>query len=151
MRSKIAVAAIIGLAVIGLFYSTLRAQQSESRSVWDGVYTEAQAKRGAEFYGKECAACHGTVLTGGEEAPPLVGGAFLSNWDGLTAGDLLERIRISMPQRKPASVSRQQKADILAHVFRVNEFPAGKTELEHDTERLKQIQFEATKPDRKKE
>ena len=118
MKGKAAVVAIIGLAAIGVFYSTLRAQQSESRSVWDGVYTEEQAKRGAALYGQECASCHGATLTGGEEAPPLVGGEFLSNWDGLTVGYLFERIRISMPQRKPASVNREQKADILAHVFR---------------------------------
>jgi mono/diheme cytochrome c family protein len=30
-----------------------------SRSVWDGVYTEAQAKRGEALFGQNCVSCHG--------------------------------------------------------------------------------------------
>jgi len=37
-------------------------------------------------------ACHGDLLAGGESAPPLTGGAFLANWNGLTIGDLFDRI-----------------------------------------------------------
>ena len=40
-----------------------------SRSVWDGVYTEEQAKRGNPLYQQECANCHGSQLNGGEAAP----------------------------------------------------------------------------------
>src|SRR5258708_13609568 len=78
----------------------LRAQapEAESRSVWDGVYTEEQAKRGEPIYHKECAACHGDLLTGGESAPPLTGGAFLANWNGLTVGDLFDRILKTITQ-----------------------------------------------------
>jgi len=115
-------------------------------SVWDGVYTEEQSKRGQALYTKECAACHGTELSGGEEAPPLSGGTFMSNWSGLTLGQLFERIRVSMPQGSPGSLSRQQNADILAYILGFNQFPAGKTELQKDTELLKQIRFEAQKP-----
>ena len=43
--------------------------------------------------------------------------------------------------------SREQNADILAYILRVNEFPAGKTELQRDTESLKQIRLEAAKPE----
>src|SRR6185369_14585331 len=68
-----------------------------TRSVWDGVYTSAQAERGAALYANNCASCHGSALGGGESAPPLTGGEFSSNWYGLTVGDLFERIRITMP------------------------------------------------------
>jgi quinoprotein glucose dehydrogenase len=113
------------------------------RSVWDGVYTEEQARRGAALYARECAACHGTALTGGEEAPPLSGGGFVANWNGLTLGDLFERTRTTMPQNDPGKISRQQHADILAFILSANKFPAGKTELEKQTELLKEIRFEA--------
>ena len=53
-----------------------------TRSVWDGVYTTEQAARGKALFTKECAACHGPELTGGESAPPLEGGGFISNWNG---------------------------------------------------------------------
>jgi quinoprotein glucose dehydrogenase len=112
-----------------------------TRSVWDGVYTEDQAKRGAAVYANECAACHGADLNGGESAPALVGGGFLSNWNTLTVGDLFERIRLSMPQDNPGRLSRQQDADVLALLLQANEFPAGKTELDKQTEVLKLIGF----------
>lgn len=86
-------------------------------------------------------------MNGGEEAPPLTGSAFVANWSGLTAGDLFERIRLSMPEGRPGTLSRQQNADILAYMLSVNQFPAGKTELPRDTDRLKQIRFLAEKPE----
>ena len=145
-------AAIFVLAMIALPLRLLRAQApaAESRSVWDGVYTEDQAKRGETIYQKECAACHGAVLTGGESAPPLTGGPFLANWNGLTMGDLFDRIRKTMPQTNPGRLTRQQDADILAFMLSVNKFPAGKTELYRQSEMLKEIRFESAKPTPKK-
>jgi mono/diheme cytochrome c family protein len=144
--------AIVGLALLGAFASALRAQEpsSSERSVWAGVYTEEQAKRGEELYEKQCSACHGDKLAGRESAPPLTGGAFLANWNGLTLGDLFERIRKTMPQNAPGKLSRQQNADILAFVLSFNKFPAGKTELYRQAEMLKEIRFESAKPESKK-
>ena len=145
-------AAILVLAVITSPLYLLRAQAptAESRTVWDGVYTEDQAKRGEPIYRKECAACHGDMLTGGESAPPLTGGAFLANWSGLTMGDLFDRIRKTMPQSAPGRLTRQQDADILAFMLSVNKFPVGKTELYRQLEMLKEIRFESAKPAPKK-
>lgn len=129
-----------------------RAQQSpgpETRSVWDGVYTEEQAKRGEELYRKECASCHGDSLVGGGGAAPLTGGTFLSNWNGLTVGDLFDRIRKTMPQGAVGKLTKQQDADVLAFLLSFNKFPSGKTELQRQVEFLKEIRFEATKPDAK--
>jgi len=128
------------------------AQQSaaESRSVWDGVYTTEQAQRGEPLYNENCSACHGDTLKGSGETPALSGNAFLSDWNGLPLGDLFERIRRTMPQDKPGQLSRQKKADILAYMLSVNKFPAGKTELPHQTEFLNEIRFEAVKPESKK-
>lgn len=128
-------------------FGIVRAQApAESHSVWDGVYTEEQAKRGETVYQKECAACHGAQLTGGESAPPLTGGVFQANWNGLTLGDLFDRIRKTMPLSKPNSLPRQQVADVLAFMLSNNKFPAGKTELYRQSEMLKEIRFEAKKP-----
>ena len=116
-----------------------------TRSVWDGVYSSDQAKRGKELYGKQCASCHSDDLSGGESAPPLAGVAFLANWTGLTVGDLFERTRVSMPQNDPGKLSRQQNADIIAFMLSMNRFPAGKSDLEKDTDVLKQIRLDAEK------
>jgi mono/diheme cytochrome c family protein len=123
--------------------------QPAGRSVWDGVYTAEQARRGEGLYSQHCAACHGAALTGGESAPALAGGEFLANWNGLTMGDLFDRTRTTMPQSKPGSLSREANADILAYVMSVNGFPEGRKELAHTAEFLKEILIEATKPERK--
>ena len=143
MKGKLAAAAIVGLTGTG-------AQSPAPRSVWDGVYTAEQAKRGEARYNELCASCHGDTLGGGESAPPLAGGEFLSTWNGLTAGDLFERTRKTMPQSKPGSLTREQNAEILAYVFSANRFPAGKAELERATEVLMEIRSEAAKPESKK-
>ena len=117
-----------------------------SKSVWDGVFTEEQAKRGETISKEECVRCHGQVLSGGEEAPPLAGAGFVANWNGSTMGDLFERIRISMPTDAPGRLTRQENADILAYILSLNKFPAGKTELDRQSEVLKQIKFVASKP-----
>jgi len=127
---------------------TLMMADDGARTTWDSVYTEEQAARGRPLYTRECASCHGESMTGGEMAPPLAGGEFLSNWNGLTVGELLDRMRNTMPLNKPKSLSRQTNADILAYMFSVNRFPAGKTELPTDGEMLKQIRVEATKPEK---
>lgn len=127
-------------------FSSIICAQSPERSVWDGVYTAEQAKRGDALYASNCASCHGSALGGGESAPPLSGGEFFSNWNGLTLGDLFDRIRVSMPADRPGKLSREQNADVLAFMLSVNQFPSGKTELEHQSEVLKQIRFESEKP-----
>lgn len=135
--SLVKAAAVIALSALA---------QEATHSVWDGVYTDEQAKRGEALYNRECASCHGDLLTGGESAPPLVGGEFLANWNGLTVGDLFERIRKTMPMNKPGKLTREVNADIVAYLLSFNKFPAGKTELSHNTEFLKQIRIDAEKP-----
>ena len=111
----------------------------------DGVYTEAQAKRGADVFAASCSSCHGADLAGDGFAPPLAGSEFASNWNDLSVGDLFERVRISMPPEGPNTVTAAAKADILAHVLKMNRYPAGETELEPKTEVLKQIKIEQKK------
>lgn len=118
---------------------------AQDRSVWDGVYTAEQAARGGLLYATECAPCHGSELEGGETAPPLEGREFVWKWNGLTVGDLFERLRVSMPQDGPSRVSRTQKADILAYLFSRNKFPVGEADLASRTAWLNQIRFDAVK------
>ena len=140
MRSRILAAAIAGLATAAALYA------QPSKSVWDGVYAEEQEQRGFEVSEQECLFCHGPSLEGGEMAPGLADGAFKANWNGLTVGDLYERIRESMPPDDPERVGRQHVADVLAHILQANGMPAGDTELGRHPEMLKMIQFVSYKP-----
>jgi quinoprotein glucose dehydrogenase len=124
-------------------------QESASASVWDGVYSEAQARRGEEVYRQACANCHGPELEGADMTPGLTGGVFTSNWNDLTLGDLFERIRTTMPLDKPGSVSRQQNADLVAFLLKANQWPAGTTELTRELGALKQIRIQSSRPERK--
>lgn len=138
MSSRIAVLAA-ALSVSAVIGGVAWAQGTPS--VLDGSYTEAQAARGSSQYAQNCAACHGTGLSGNGEAPALVGAEFVSDWAGLTVGDLFERIRTSMPQDNPGKLTRDQYADILAFVLKANGYPAGQKELDRRTEFLKAIGF----------
>ena len=111
----------VSLIVFSL--AALYAQQSAS--VWDGVYTQAQADRGKAQYGMNCASCHGAD--------------FLGNWKGQTADDLFEKIQTSMPADQPGKLSRVQNADILAFLFASNGFPPGQKELSSDAAALQNI------------
>lgn len=159
MKGTLAAMTIVGLWAVAAAHPTARPQQTAaasqapggvgspaqaSRSVWDGVYTEEQANRGAAVYRRECARCHGPALEGGGEgAGALTGVGFIANWNGLTLGDLVDRMRVSMPQDAPGKLTRQQAADVVAHILSVNKFPVGKTELARASERLKQVRFDA--------
>ena len=141
------IGAVIVLAVFAVTWSGRHSVAAmQTRTVWDGVYTAEQAVRGAPLYEQSCAECHGSDLTGGEMAPGLAGSEFAWNWNGLSVGDLFERVRISMPQGEPSSVSRQDKADILAYMFERSGIPAGETELATRTATLAGISFLAEAP-----
>ena len=115
-------------------------------SIWDGVYTEAQAARGATEFTAHCASCHGADMGGTGEAPALSGPRFLSDFDGLSLGDLFDRIRTTMPQDNPGSLTRDQVADILAFLLKANTLPSGSKELDRRSEYLKPIGFSAVNP-----
>ena len=153
------------LAAVALLPGVVAAQH---RTVWDGVYTEAQAERGARVYDQSCAWCHGSDLAGRlwvegqgyvapvpprprasgleRRAPPLAGPDFVADWNGLPLEALFTRNLISMPQNAPGSLSRQQNADVLAFLLQKNGFPAGTTELPPNAIPLKEIAFVAAKP-----
>ena len=120
--------------------------QAQTVSIWDGVYSEDQAARGNTGFAARCANCHGASLGGTGEAPALAGPQFLSDFDGLSLGDLFDRIRTTMPQDNPASLTRDAYADILAFLLKANGMPAGAKELDRRSEYLKAIGFSAAKP-----
>jgi mono/diheme cytochrome c family protein len=118
----------------------------DEKSVWDGVYTEEQSKRGAALYAERCLRCHGPAYMGGTDgAGPLVGPTFNGNWNGVTLDQMLDRVRLTMPQDRPATLSRQQTADALAFILSINKIPAGATELPRQAEMLALIRYKATK------
>ncbi len=141
------IAAIITFALASVF---LFAQPSETRSVWDGVYTRAQADRGRARYESACAECHGDDLEGDVvEHPELAGGNFRDKWNGLKLDELFQRIRRDMPPNNAGSLTRPAAADLVAFILSANQFPEGAAELPPDPKALSQIRIDAEKPVRK--
>ncbi len=104
------------------------------------------AENGEKVFKRYCASCHMPDLLGNSTNPPdqpprpdfigrrsvspaLRGAEFVANWTGLTLNDLFSRIRVSMPQGSPGSLSRQRNAEILAFILSENGYPAGTQDL----------------------
>ena len=136
---------VAGAATLALSTTVMAAYQAKPKTVWDGVYTEEQVKRGAPLYAQQCANCHGDTLTG-NDAPALVGAEFSSNWNGLDLNDLSERIRLTMPADSAGSLSRAQVGDLIAVMLKGAEMPAGKAELPVAADALKEIKYAGVKP-----
>jgi ankyrin repeat protein len=115
------------------------AVQDARSTIWDGVYTDEQAKRGEQAYAKSCAKCHAEDLLGSTNAPALVGQAFFARFDRQSADDVVDVIRRTMPQEAPDTLGMPMYADIVSFLLRSNAAPAGKTELPTDRARLREI------------
>src|SRR5687768_127263 len=105
----------------------VRAQET-AKTVADGVYSEAQATRGAASYETSCAGCHRADL-GGANGPALVGERFARIFAGKDLKTFYTKTATTMPRGAPGSLGDAVYLDIVAHVLRENGFPAGEKEL----------------------
>jgi mono/diheme cytochrome c family protein len=107
-----------------------------------GIYSEDQAKRGADLYALNCARCHGATLDGSYDVPSLRGG-FVARWAGSSLERLVDYVYRAMPLHQPGALSRETDADIIAYILAQNRFPAGATDISADVKVLSHIQFQA--------
>ncbi len=127
-------------AALGAASGVLHAQGT--RTVRDGVYSNAQAARGQAIYAKQCASCHGDKLEGAQ-APPLAGESFVSGWQAQPLAELASKIRNTMPLDAPGDLTAQQSADVVAHLLKVGGFPAGAADLVSTDAALGQVRWPA--------
>src|SRR4051812_19637881 len=120
-----------------LFVPSMSMHAQQSRTVRDGVFTDAQAARGAAIYKEKCASCHGPTL-GGSLAPALAGDAFAANWGGPLSA-IVDKIQATMPANAMGTLTRAQTADVLAFMLQTSKFPAGRAELSSEEAALKAI------------
>lgn len=120
--------------------------QGPAEGLWNGVYTEEQANRGKGQYMETCSSCHAEDLRGDGQAPPIAGVEFMFSWDGRSLDDLFTRIRGTMPQDRPGSLSGDAYIDIVAFLLQSNNFPVGTQELGRDADRLKSLKIASKSP-----
>jgi len=131
MNDRFPLASIVALLVISggaLVADALQAQESGARTVADGVYTDAQAARGAAAYDASCGGCHRPDL-GGASGPSLKAQRFTRDFGGKDLKALFTKIATTMPRNAPASLGEDAYLDIVAHVLKENGFPTGSQEL----------------------
>ena len=146
MRLRPLAIAAIALAVTMGGTTLLQAQQAAMRSIWSGVYSEAQAARGKEAFEQNCAKCHGGQLQGMDEIPPLSGGHFMANWETQSVADLVQRIHNTMPMNNPGALSTARSTDVVAYLLSQNKIPAGAADLPGEASMLSQIRIDTNKP-----
>ena len=144
MKRWIALMAGIALASTAALAA---AQASKPVSVWSGVYTAAQNKRGEELHADVCIMCHGRKLNGAGQAemppsPAIAGESFLRKWGGRNVLSLFVYVRHTMPIDGPGTLTDQQAADAIAHMFAVSGIPAGNRELPVDARTLTNIMID---------
>ncbi len=103
----------------------------------------ASAQLPDDAYARNCAACHGPELRGGETGPALFGSTFQEKWAAMPAGELESFTRKMMPPGHPGSLAARDYASAIARIRRANGWPvapgsdgSGDTKPGHNTEWL---------------
>ena len=142
MKTRARVLVAVSCAALVLAGVAL-AVDAQTRSVRDGVYTDAQAERGKAVYVAQCEACHKADLRGEPMTPSLVGVSFAFRWNGQTLYDYLIGMRSTMPQGAPGGLSEAAYVDVLAFILAENGYPAGDVGLVADADALKAVRIDA--------
>lgn len=123
-------------------HATAFAQKAKpERSTLAGVYSEKQAARGEDVYAGMCKSCHA--------AATHTGVAFEKSWNGRSLSELFGFISTRMPKNEPGSLAPEEYVDVLAYLLKLNQMPAGASELPPDSTVLGGIRIDthaAAKP-----
>jgi hypothetical protein len=85
-----------------------------------------------------CQSCHTTASH--------TGVIFNNTWAGRPLSDLFAYVAEKMPKNEPGSLTREEYADVVAHILRLNGMPIGFDELPADSIALRQIKIEVRRP-----
>ena len=99
---------------------------AQSRTAWDGVYTDAQAQRAVETYDSTCSRCH--ALTG-QGRGALTGDAFWTAFAQKSVADLLTYVKTNMPNGNGGSLPAGTYNDLVALILKSNGFPSGSVDV----------------------
>lgn len=135
VRRAVAIGALLVLsaAVSGAQDSTAAAKPAAA----PGVYTEEQSGRGNGVFSKVCLECH--------TQNDMSGADFRLNWNGRTVFDLFDRIRTTMPEAAPGSLTLEEYTDVTSYILKLNGLPAGSTPMPGDST-LVNIKLEIAAP-----
>ena len=121
------------IALTALLAGVLSAAAEDPRTIVDRVYSVAQAERGEQRFKVSCSSCHTPSSFGG--------GSFAERWSGQTMAEVFEFVSNAMPENDPGGLKKEDYADVLAYILRINAYPAGYDELPTDPDALKKLEI----------
>ena len=134
MTGRLVVAGMTTAVVLLAGARDAAAQGAPPRSTRAGVYTAAQAERGAEVYAGMCRSCHAPATHSDV--------TFAKAWNGRPLAELFQYVSEQMPKNDPGGLAPEQYADVIAYLLRMNAMPAGTAELPPDPTPLAAIRIE---------
>ena len=111
--------------------------QAPSTRASQGVYTKAQARRGAGVFEDVCLACHTLGRFRGPD--------FAAKWGDRPLAVLYKAVK-TMPQGEPESLDPQDYADVVAYFLSINVYPEGQSELAATDEATAAVWLDAKVP-----
>ena len=102
------------------------AQAPTPKTVWDGVYSDAQAARAQATFDSVCSRCH--MLTG-QGKGAVTGDAFWTAFTQKSVADLLTYVKTNMPNGNGGSLPASTYNDLVALILKANGFPAGAADV----------------------
>jgi mono/diheme cytochrome c family protein len=127
------IAAALALLLGTADASAQSAAADSGRSAAAGAYTARQATQGEETFRNICGNCHGTA--------EFSGPTFRKTWSGRPVYALFDQLRNAMPLDNPGGLAPEEYAAVIAYVLKLNQYPAGSSELPVADAALKLITF----------
>src|SRR5207344_1415365 len=119
MRSMLRVAGALFLGSLAAVVVSAQTAKPTGPTVWDGVFTDAQADRASGTFSQSCERCH-TLASQGTR--PLSGDKFWEGYTQKTVGDLLTFVKTNMPNGNGGSLSASTYNDLVALILKSNNF-----------------------------
>ena len=129
MHSRLFTIGCVALAYFGLepgARSLEPALSAQEKTADQGVYTTAQAVRGAKTFETNCTGCHREP---GGTAPILAGDRFTKTFGDATLQTVFTTVKTTMPRNAPGTLTDAEYTDIVAHLLRINSYADGMSEL----------------------
>lgn len=119
---------------------------TSERTIWDGVFTAAQAEAGKALYTTNCQTCHGATGRGGPGGPAITGAFFNKNWVDSSVLDFYTFAHTQMPPGKAGTIGNEQDyVNIVAYVLEMHGADPGTSEMVYNEDQLGNI-FIVKKP-----
>jgi cytochrome c5 len=121
---------IVQVLLFASLFLWLRTPSGFAKTVWDGIFSAEQARRGQTAYMLYCVSCHKADLMGIEGA--MKGDLFMERRREDNLETLFLDIKATMPRGKPGSLPDQTYVDIVSYLLQNNDMPSGSDELKPD-------------------